>query len=108
VIWAEVNREMDGEKLKLQEQKTALCARYSARLAQNPENPEVIVHEMQSALDALGDKYTGYRPGVSLAHLEHVFEVQQKTATTGGLKTGWPLFDEKFGGIPTDRLHGRM
>jgi hypothetical protein len=102
VVWSEVTRELDGEKLKLSEQKAALSARYSARLAQRPENPEIIVHEMQAALAALGTKYTGYRPGISAAHLEQVRTVQEKTVATGGLKLGWPVFDDKFGGLPYD------
>lgn len=56
---------------------------------------------MQSALEALGAKYTGYRPGISAAHLERVLEMQKKTTTLGGLRTGWPIFDDKFGGVPT-------
>ena len=102
VVWSEVTREMDGEKLKLQEQKTVLSARYAARLAQHPENPEVVVHEMQNALAALGSRYMGYRPGISAAHMEHVRDMQEKTKKVGGLKLGWPIFDDKFGGIPTD------
>lgn len=100
VVWGEVERMTSAEEQRRKQVRAAITAKYVKRLSASPDTPDLIAAEMVRELESVQAQAAGYRPGASHAHVENVLGKQLTTVDDGALKTGWPIFDRKFGGIP--------
>jgi DNA primase len=102
VIWGEVQLTIDSEKSKIQEQRASLTKKYGQRLIESPENASGIIEELSQKMDALDNQLGGYQPAVVRAAVREALANSAKHTELVGLKTGWPIFDTEFQGIPRE------
>lgn len=96
----EVTRRVDQDSTKMREEITLVVARMSSDLKRKPDAAMEIMRQAMSAIEVIDHGKTGYDPSNILSAYESVFEKQMSHLSTIEIKTGWPIFDKKLGGIP--------
>lgn len=99
-IKREVDRLVDAELGKVEEEKVAITNRLISSLKKNPENPELVLRTAMDEIEVVTKKKTGYDVQIVMGAVDYVFNKAEQEESDIQLATGWPLFDQNIGGIP--------
>jgi hypothetical protein len=81
---------------------SAMAERLQMALKRNPRNAVQIIAGAQIEIERFKAPKQGATTASILNVLDHVYEKYEARTDSVGIKTGWPLFDKLFGGIPRD------
>jgi DNA primase catalytic core len=106
VIRSQVDYQKDVSRSEMEQQKKALAEQAAKKLQANPMEGNLIIAQYSQRLETL-DKEHGldwFTPTAQVNLLSGLDEKQLKNDPGSYLKTGWPIFDGKMGGIPTEDI----
>ena len=99
-VWREVMRRVDMDAARVEEDKTQLVQQAAKQLSSNPAAAVTILQATQSQLEALDKQARGYDQENVARHVRFLMEKSERNDLGHELLTGWPIFDEKLGGLP--------
>ena len=100
VVWAEVQRLVDVEGRKIHTELGMVAARTVKQLERSPDKVEEILLSSTAAIERINTMRQGYDLKNLVDYLDAIMSQAEEKKTDDELKTGWPLFDTAFGGIP--------
>jgi len=100
VVWAEVQRLVDAEGRKIHTELGMVAARTVKLLERSPDKVQEILIDSTRAIERINTMRQGYDLKNLVDYLDEIMNQAEQKKTDGELKTGWPLFDSAFGGIP--------
>jgi DNA primase catalytic core len=99
-IEKEVLRLVDGNNSKIKEEENVIREDLIKKLRNDPSNFHSSLNFSVNKLEKLHHQSVGYNPESVIKNLDLVFEDKEKRSDALELITGFPIFDEAFGGIP--------
>jgi DNA primase len=100
VVWAEVQQRVDAEGRKIHTELGMVASRTAKMLERNPDKLQEILMESTRAVERINTMKQGYDLNNLVSYLDEIMNQAEEKKTDDELKTGWPLFDSAFGGIP--------
>lgn len=99
-VMKEVLRLMDKEDARLDEERSLIGDTVAKKLRQDPAHIEAHLAAATAQLETLSKKKIGYNPESVLKTIDVLFDQKERNITEYELRTGYPIFDKMFGGIP--------
>ena len=99
-----LNRQLEeilcAEEVRSETQILGVAERLSLQLKRNPRAAAVAIATANNEIEHLSVKSKGVTTSSIQQITDAIFDKWEQTSDIVGLKTGYPLFDEWFGGIP--------
>lgn len=101
---ATLNRQVEEilyvEEIRSEEQVFGIAERLSLQLKRNPKSAAQIIAAAAMEVENVSVKSYGATTSSIQQITDAIFDANEKTIDTVALKTGYPLWDQRFGGIP--------
>lgn len=100
LIQKEVLRLIDQDQARIEEERNLIRDDLVKNLRQSPGSLASHLTASLSRLETLEKRKAGYSPQVLLTNIDELFDQKEKNVDKYELRTGYPLYDDLFNGIP--------